>query len=195
MCACSIGDSIGTILCITGRTGAGKSTVARAIAEEFSIPFYGFGNYERQKWMDLFGYKSPAEYWTKLGLEVGHFGLYQEHIEQVRARISENGIAVESIYSESMLNLLGANFSDYGRILVSVVADERLRFERFKARESAIPEDPEYEFETMERFKVRIGVLKVMEKPDFVIANMGSMKTLIDVIRTLKRDINFGGSA
>ena len=129
------------------------------MAEEFSMPFHGFGNYERQKWLDAFDYKSPAEYWTKLGLEIGHFSLYPEHIAQVREVITENGIAVESIYSGIMLDLLRTEFSGHRVVLVGVIANNGLRFERFKARESIWTDRSEYEFETIEDFKVRIGCL------------------------------------
>ena len=180
---------MGTIVCVTGRTGAGKSTIVKTMAEEFSMPFHGFGNYERQKWLEMFGYKSPAEYWTKLGLERGHFSLYPEHIAQVRDRVTESGIAVESIYSVTMLDLLRTEFPDHRAILVGAIANDELRFERFRARESVWTDRPEYEFKVMEGFKVRIGMLVAMERAEFVIENEGSIGSLREKIRDLGNEL------
>lgn len=178
-----------TIVCVTGRTGAGKSTIVKAMAKEFSIPYHGFGNYERRKWLEMFGYRSPAEYWTKLGLDRGHFSLYPEHITQVRDRITENGIAVESVYSVAMLDLLRTEFPGYRAVLVGAIANDELRFERFKARENVWTDRPEYEFETMEDFKVQIGMLAIMEMAEFRIENEGGLDLLNEKIRDLGREL------
>lgn len=173
------------IIGLVGRTGAGKSSISRIMADEFNLPVYNVGRFERA-WFGAQGFDSPIEYHRKLGIEVTYFGLFPQHMEQIRRSISEEGIIIESIYSPRLVSMLSDAFPNHSISILGIAATRHFRFNLFRKRNPSWPlEKATREFEELERFKIRFGMLEMLRRAAVVIRNDSSLESLREKVAGL----------
>ncbi len=168
---------MGLIVCITGGTAAGKSTLSEHLYSKFKLPQFNPGGYQRKKFASL-GFRSPAEYHKQLGLEKTYYALWPEFIEQIRTNISERGIVIGGVYSSEFLELIKREFSGYRTCLFNVAASRHIRLRRFQIREKFEIKKAKYEFRALEKSKCSVGFLSLLQNSDVVIKNQTTFQNL-----------------
>lgn len=175
------------MICLVGRTGSGKSTVSSIIAERYGTMVYGVGRFERE-WFHSLGYNSPVEYHRELGIENTYFGLFPEHIRQIGKIISGGSIIIESVYSPRLVDMLSTNFPNHSISIINIAATRHFRFRLFRLREPYWSlEKAKREFNELERFKFRFGVLEMLRKADITIRNDSSLSSLSSRLDCVER--------
>ena len=170
---------MGSIVCITGSTAAGKSVLARHLSSRFSLPQFTPGDYQRQKFASE-GFKSPAEYHKQLGLQQTYYALWPEFIEQMRTNMSEHGMIVGGIYTLEFLELIKQEFPTHRTHLLIVAAKQRIRFQRFMTREKLKGREAEMEFHALEASKKAAGLFQLLRHCDVIVRNQTTMQDFFE---------------
>lgn len=167
------------IVGFTGYSAAGKSTAARHISETLSVPYYGLGTYERAKFGHL---GSPVEYHRKLGTDITYYGLYKEHIEQIRSRFSNGSIVIESLYAPDFVSLLRKTFQGFEIKIIHVYAPKEVRITNFATKAGISHAESEKYLDALDAIKIGFGLLEMIRKADIVVENrIGLSKFLRDI--------------
>ena len=170
---------MGSIVCITGGTAAGKSVLARHLSSRFNLPQFTPGDYQRQKFASK-GFKSPAEYHKQLGLQQTYYALWPEFIEQIRTNVSERGMIIGGIYTSEFLELIKQEFPTYRTSLLNVAAIRRIRFQRFKMREKLKGREAETEFRALEASKKATGLFHLLRHCDAIVKNQTTVSDFFE---------------
>ncbi len=175
------------ILCLTGMPGSGKSTAARIFSRK------GF------EVMEMSGI--IKEEMRRLKIRVN-----PESVEEfVNKEKAERGKDVFAVMMGKRLRGLGHNvlvigfrsvaeFETVERAvgmklpLIAISSPEKLRFRRLSGRRTLPVKSPE-KFRMRERSNIRMGILEVLARADYLVANTGTRKEFDESIEELIRRI------
>ncbi len=166
---------MGEILCITGRSGTGKSTLARHLSNELHIDSFSLGDYQRQTFSR---YGSPLQYHARLGLDVTYYGQWSDYISEISKRRTKNGIIVEGVYTYEFLNRLRDSFRDDNIHLLRVWAPkkDRIRFFSMKTNKNG---DAAAELIRLDRIKMHVGLHILLKHAELTLRNDSDLNTFL----------------
>jgi dephospho-CoA kinase len=177
------------ILCLTGLPGSGKSTAA-AIFEQFGFEVFE-GSTAIKEEMKKHGVEitpSNIESFTnKMKTERGKAFFAAITGERVKEAGQDHDILVIGFRSvaefEELERVLGSKIP-----LIVLTTPEGLRFERLSERKIMAIKSKD-EFITRDRSNIGQGILKLIEKADYLISNTGSKDELEESILELLEKI------
>lgn len=181
------------IIGITGTPGAGKGAVVEFLVREKGFTHYSARNFFAEQ-MERSGIQidrdSMTAFANELRLKFGGRFVFDELYR--RASESDTPAVIESIRSLGEAEAL----KEQGGILISIDADQNIRYERIHGRASALDKVTQEEFQQQEAREMRSDALhkqnieKVMEMADFTIKNSTSKEDLFRQIEEILEKIS-----
>lgn len=156
------------ILCVTGSSATGKSSVSKHLSKEFGVPLFSLGDYQREKFTH---YGTPQQYHRKLGLDVTSYGLWPEFVNQIASLKSDKGIIVDGIYTYKFLELLKKNFKGENVHLMQITATRHARLRFFQIRTNLEVADAFKEMSKIDKIKRDVGLIEVLRRADVTVRN------------------------
>lgn len=167
-----------TILCLTGFTGAGKTTVANLIKEKY--PF----SYDVLTTGDI-----PRKILIEREIEPTHENLQKITKELVKKYgnnfisilfknfiPSEKRIIIDSIRRPEDLESLSSLFTNIK--ILSILCDDEIRYKRLRARKRIADPNSINDFKNMDLIESKWGIQLLISKSDYSIDNNGSISEL-----------------
>ncbi len=164
------GDPIRTLVCVTGRSAAGKSTAADHLGESLSVPSFSLGSHQRARFSANGG---PQRYHDELGLETTYYGLWDEWLGRIGSMMSgsRKGMVVEGVYTYAFVDALREAFRhDEVRILhIATSRQDRLSFHMKRSglgRGAATAE-----LERLDAIKFDVGLGEMVDRAHLTVRN------------------------
>jgi cytidylate kinase len=183
-----------TAIALSGRIGAGKSTVARELSSELGWPRASFGDFVRER-ADERGLGSDRDALQELGQELIEAHGFDDFVERVLAAAGIDPVAesflIEGVRHVGALDALEqAVRGDVVLVYLETPGSERA--ERLMAREGS-----DSQIERWERHETERDVkTKLRDRADLVVRGTNSVAAAGAVKRFLaERDRNSGGAA
>ncbi len=157
-------------ICVTGMPGAGKSVIARYIANELGVKLYTMGDAVRRAAKEAgvsSDAKSMMEFAKNLRRKYGSAVVARMILEELKEN-SDKLLVIDGIRSIDEV----AEFRKHGSVvLVAVHASPRERFSRLKSR--GRPDDPSTWEEFVERDmrELELGIGNVIALADVMVVN------------------------
>jgi len=170
-----------TILCMTGRSAVGKSTVSKELATAYGLPWFSFGAYQRE----LLG-ANPSDLSV---VQQKYLELWPLHLARISADMSERGIILEGLYHISFLDKLQQSFQHHDIRLVAIRASKSDRLLFYNGRTGRTEEQKIKSLNDLDNVKKAIGIIDVLKAAERRYANVyGDIGSCLKMIQ---RD--FGG--
>lgn len=172
------------IFIITGRTGAGKSTLCEKLEEYFNYPLLSFANMGK-KFANTNGYNRIRE--CHLAMELNEFKTkMSEYILNIISKqLSRSDvIIIDGLYIDDVVRTLKEN---YNCKVIYLKTDDVIRYERISQRLSITIEQAKKENEIKERLKDEVGIDTLIENADCII---DGNKTIDEVFEITKKAIS-----
>lgn len=170
-------------ICVVGRSATGKTTIAKSIGKELGLPVFSLGEYQREKFT---AYGDPLEYHKKLGLNTTYFNMWDEYIEEVCKRRSQDGIVVDGIYSAALLERMNAATRPDTSCTIHVRAPKTRRLQLFMLRRDMDEESAMTYLEQYDKIKIDVGLIQLIKSADSTIINNGSLQSVVkDALRKI----------
>ena len=169
---------MGMILCITGRSAVGKSTVSKVLAADHELPCFGFGSHQRK----LLG-TNPSNLSV---VRERYIELWPKHLETISSCISDRGMILEGIYNVSFLEMLRDSFPEHTLRLIALRASKRDRLSFYSSRNDRVDEKDIKSLGDLDEVKKKIGLVDVFRKVEKTYVNVyGDIESCV---RIIKRD-------
>ena len=176
------------IMGITGLPGSGKALVSE-IASERGAKIVSMGDIIREEAKKR---GEPSKETAKnLRKEFGDYIVSELTIEKIKKLFDEgweNSIIVEGIRSHYEVEMFKENFDDF--LILSIFANETLRFERLKIRKREDDSDDINEFRKRDRTELGFGMGTVIALSDKMIINESDIESYGEQIKEFFDEIN-----
>ena len=154
------------IFIITGRTGAGKSTLCNQLQEYFKYPLLSFAIMGK-KFANANGYNRIRECYLAMELKEFKTKILQYILNVIKEELSEcDAIIMDGIYIDDVVKKLK---EDYICKLIYLKTDDDTRFKRISDRLSITIEQAKKENEIKKQLKNEVGINELIELADYVI--------------------------
>lgn len=171
------------IFIITGRTGAGKSTLCQKLEEYFSYPLLSFANMGK-KFANENGYNRIRE--CHLAMELSEFKTkISQYILNIIAEQlnTSDTVIIDGLYIDDVVSTLKEN---YNCNIMYLNTDDNIRYKRISQRLSITIEQAKKENEIKERLKNEVGIERLIKNADYVI---NGNKSICEVFEDTKQFI------
>ena len=143
------------IFIITGRTGAGKSTLCQKLEEYFNYPLLSFASMGK-KFANANGYNRIRECHLSMGLNEFKTKISQHILNIINEQLSNSDVViVDGLYIDDVVRVLKEN---YNCKMMYLETDNNIRYERISKRLSITIEQAKKENEIKERLKDEVGI-------------------------------------
>ncbi len=174
---------MGLMLCITGRSAVGKSTISQKLADETGLPWFGFGSHQRE----LLG-KNPGDISI---VRQRYLELWPHHLARIRLDVSEKGMILEGVYHTSFLDGLVRSFLEHDVRLIALRASKSDRLLFYNSRNDRVEEERIKSLKDLDEVKKEIGLIGVLRLADRVYTNVyGDMESCLGNIMRDISDMN-----
>lgn len=164
------------ILCITGRSAVGKSTLAHHLHRELGIETFSLGDYQREK----FGrYGSPLEYHAKFGIRTTYYDLWEDYISKISECKLRDDVVVEGLYTYEFLMKLKKEFEKDNIYLIRILASKNMREKLFSFKTNLKKEDAIIQMAKMDKIKADVGLARLLRHADTMINNNADLDTFL----------------
>ncbi len=154
------------IFIITGRTGAGKSTLCQRLEKYFNYPLLTFASMGK-KFANANGYNRIRECHLAMGLNEFKTKISQHILNIMNEQLNTNDIIiVDGLYIDEVVRILKEN---YNCKMIYLKTDDNIRYERISQRLSITIEKAKKENEIKEHLKDDVGIDTLIENADYVI--------------------------
>jgi cytidylate kinase len=178
------------VICLTGQSAVGKSTIAKELGKELEIPIFSLGDYQREKFSS---YGDPTNYHKQLGIEATYYGLWGEYLSKIESTISQRGIIIEGVYGKDLLEKIGKllHKDQLYNIHITAPYQKRLDFFMLKGKTSDPKEAPGM-IDALDQIKIKVGMLPLIASADITVTNdrtiNDAVKNIADFVLALRRD-------
>lgn len=176
------------IMGVSGLAGSGKSFVSELAAERGAM-IISMGDIIREEAKKRG--ESTGQTAENLRKEHGQYIVAELTIKKIK-KIIEDGfdssIVVEGIRSPHEVELFKESFSDF--IILSIFANQEIRFERIKARQREDDASNFDEFKIREDRELNFGIGDVVSLSDKIIVNESDIDSYCDEIREFLEEYN-----
>lgn len=165
------------IFIITGRTGAGKTTLCKRLEEYFNYPLLTFASMGK-KFANANGYNRIRE--CHLAMELNEFKTkISRYILNIIDEQLENSeiVLIYGLYIDDVVRILKEN---YNCKMMYLQTDDNIRYERVAQRLSITIEQAKKENEIKERLKNEVGIEKIIQNADYIIDGNKSMDEVFE---------------
>ena len=168
------------IFIITGRTGAGKSTLCNHLEEYFKVPLLSFATMGK-KFANANGYERIRE--CHLAMELNEF---KTKISQYILNIINEELVIcdtiimDGLYIDDVIKVLKEN---YNCKVVYLKTDDDVRYKRISERLSITIEQAKKENEIKERLKNDVGINWLIENANYVVDGNQSVDEVFENIK------------
>lgn len=165
------------IFIITGRTGAGKTTLCKRLEEYFNYPLLTFASMGK-KFANANGYNRIRE--CHLAMELNEFKIkISQYILNIIDEQLENSesVLIDGLYIDDVVKILKEN---YNCKMMYLQTDDNIRYERVAQRLSITIEQAKKENEIKERLKNEVGIEKIIQNADYIIDGNKSMDEVFE---------------
>lgn len=154
------------IFIITGRTGAGKTTLCKRVEEYFNYPLITFASMGK-KFANENGYNRLRECHLAMGLEEFKAKISEHILDTISECLKTyDNIIIDGLYIDDVVRVLKENYSCK---MMYLKTDDDIRYERIGKRLSITIEKAKEENAIKERLKDEVGIEKLIEDADFII--------------------------
>ena len=176
------------IMGVSGLAGSGKSFVSELAAERGAM-IISMGDIIREEAKKRG--ESTGQTAENLRKEHGQYIVAELTIKKIK-KIIEDGfdssIVVEGIRSPHEVELFKESFSDF--VILSIFANQEIRFERIKARQREDDASNFDEFKIREDRELNFGIGDVVSLSDKIIVNESDIDSYCDEIREFLEEYN-----
>lgn len=171
------------IFIVTGRTGAGKSTLCKRLEEAFNYPLFSFASMGKS-FSNKNGYNRIRQ--CHLAMELNEFkeklSNYILNIIEEQINNYEN-IIIDGLYIDESLKRLKEN---YDCKVIYLKIDDNIRYGRIASRLSITIEQAQVENKIKEQLKDDVGINYFIKNADFII---DGTKSIDDIFVSAKQYI------
>lgn len=168
------------IYIITGRTGAGKSTLCQRLEEYFNYPLLSFASMGK-KFANENGHNRIRECHLAMGLNEFKTKISQHILNIINEQLTTSDtIIVDGLYIDDVVRLLKEN---YNCKMMYLKTDDNIRYERISQRLSITIEQAKKENEIKERLKDEVGIDKLIENADYIINGNKSTDEVFEITK------------
>lgn len=154
------------IFIITGRTGAGKSTLCKRLESHFNYPLLTFASMGK-KFANANGYNRIRECHLAMGIEVFKREISKHILETISEQLKKcDNVIIDGLYIDDVVSTLKEN---YNCKMLYLKTDDDIRYERISERLSITIEQAKEENAIKERLKDEVGIEKLIENADYLI--------------------------
>ena len=165
------------IFIITGRTGAGKSTLCQKLEEYFNYPLLSFASMGK-KFANANGYNRIRECHLAMGLNEFKTKISQHILNIINEQLSNSDVViVDGLYIDDVVRILKENYNCKTMYLET---DNNIRYERISKRLFITIEQAKKENEIKERLKDEVGIDTLIESADYVIDGNKSINEVFE---------------
>lgn len=158
------------IICITGLSGSGKSTVVSYLKEYYNLPVFYYGKKATEATRRN-GYQKNRYYLENEGIESYKKMLDAEVYERIEKFKEQHKIfIIDGIFYYSMYEKI-KSLNDVYNICISL--DEKTRIERLSHRENLDLSEAPRELLQKDYVKIQCGALQIMEDANYTFINDG----------------------
>lgn len=163
------------IICITGLSGSGKSTIVSYLAKYYNLPIFYFGKNVTEI-CNNYGYRKSRYLVKDKGIDN-----YKKIInEELYARIikfksSNKQFIIDGIFSLELYEKLKNDNNIYN---ICIKLNENSRTERLKIRENVNFEIAKQEIMQKDGIKIQCGLLEIMQEADYIYNNNYNIKDI-----------------
>lgn len=168
------------IFIITGRTGAGKSTLCQRLEEYFKYPLLSFASMGK-KFANSNGYNRIRECYLAMGLNEFKTKMSQYILNIINKQLSNSDIViVDGLYIDDVIGILKEN---YNCKIIYLRTNNSIRYERISQRLSIAIEEAKKENQIKERLKDEVGIDRLIENADYIINGNKSIDQVFEVTK------------
>ena len=178
------------VICMVGLTGAGKTTIAKTLAQMKGYPMFSVGTLEREIAVKK-GYSDIVEYEKAVGIQDAYISLFPAVVEDLRRLISKTkAIVIEGIYSPHLLEMIENVFGKENVSLITIACTRHTRLRRFATRERLTTKYAKNNFRQLERNKCEAGVNEILKsRSTLLIKNTGTLVATLQHIDETLSDV------
>lgn len=176
------------IFIITGRTGAGKSTLCEKLEQYFHYPIFSFASMGKS-FASNNGYKRIRDCHLSMNLNEFKIKMSTYIFDIIDKQMNTcNCIIVDGLYIDDTLKRLKEKYDCY---VVYLRVDDMVRYERISSRLSITLEEAKKENELKERLKDDVGIDTFIQNSDFIIDGNKSILEVCEIAKEYIKERNF----
>ena len=180
------------LICVTGMPGAGKSLIAKYLAENLNAGFVSMGDVMREEALKRgisLDMRSMMSFAEQIRTEKGEAVVAELVLERIKKQGDWNVLVVDGVRSLKEIE----KFSEIADIItVAVHASPKERFRRLRKR--GRKDDPKIweEFRKRDLDELKIGLGNVIALADVMIVNEGANENVIkhEALENVRRALN-----
>lgn len=175
------------IYIITGRTGAGKSTVCARLANEFKFTLLSFAKMGKRFAMGQ-GYKRIRECYFAMNLDVFKTKMGEHLLHCIEDALkNEDSILIDGLYLDTVVVKLKEKYSC---TIIYINTTDAVRYERIADKLSISLEQASEENEIKERLKNEVGINELIKMADYEIDGDASSEKVYQTAGEIIKSIN-----
>lgn len=168
------------VFIVTGRTGAGKSTLCKKLEDYFSYPLLSFASMGKS-FANKNGYQRIRQ--CHLAMELNEFKTQlSSHISNIidETMTTHDYIIIDGLYIDEVLKNLNKK---YDCKILYLKLDDNIRYERVSNRLSITLEEAKKENKIKERLKDEVGIHTFIQNADIVIDGNRSIQEVFEIAK------------
>ena len=154
------------IFIITGKTGAGKTTLCEKLGDYFEYPILSFSDM-RKEFAYVNGYKRIRDCYLAMELNDFKTTISEHFLKIIKERLNTNDvIIIDGLYIDEVAKTLMEN---YNVKIIYLKADDYIRYKRISQKLSITIENAKIENDEKERLKNEVGIETLIKNADIII--------------------------
>lgn len=180
------------ILLLTGFSASGKSTIARAISQNYDLPLVDIHSLVHPKAISE-GYARARDWASSVGLEAALSFLRNATFNLVRDLRNPKGLIIDEVLDSETFRLMGERFPEDTIRIIRIMARDEKREKFIKQRlNTDSNEAAQRELASLDNLKLNLGIEKVMAAAHYVVANDAELPVVIERVSAVVRREVFG---
>ncbi|MCI8470847.1 MAG: AAA family ATPase [Clostridia bacterium] len=168
------------IFIITGRTGAGKSTLCQRLEEYFNYPLLSFADMGK-KFANENGYNRIRECHFAMGTDKFKTKISKHILDTIDKQLKTcDNIIIDGLYIDDAVSRLKEN---YNCKIIYLKTEDNIRYERISQRLSTTIEQAKKENEIKEYTKDELGIDILIKNTDYVISGSKSADEVFEAAK------------
>lgn len=168
-------------LVLTGKSGVGKSTLARTFSEREHMPLFSLGGFERDYARSL-GYNDIVRFERELGLNNAYYNLIPPMLRRI-SELGQHGIVIEGVYDPNLYKQIQMLF-EHRTVLAEITATKKLRIKRKAEKDNLTLRDAKSHIEQLDVHKELVGSAELSRRIDLKIANTKDIEQGYNQLKT-----------
>ncbi len=175
------------IFIITGKTGAGKSTLCTKLESYFNYPLLSFKSMAT-KYANEYGFKTLREHYSSMDFSEYKIKVSEYILNIINEQMNKaDTVIVDGLYIDDVVKTLEKN---YNCKILYLKADDVIRYERTAKRMCSSMGQAKKEDEIRARSKSKLGINNLIESADYIIDGNKTVEEVFSVTKQYIENCN-----